>query len=159
MDEEEINYKQYKKRAVLSSHLSLTQTITDLFHHLEIGDVSKEDLPLELIAAQDVNGLDSFLNEQLEPIYYNEQGSKDSSTARRVFNLQQLTDLILQYLKLREIMPCRQISTNFRDNITNSVSLQQKLFLVPKHVGNDCSGAISFGVLVLQDLRLRLQRK
>ncbi|KAK3718596.1 hypothetical protein LTR37_005100 [Vermiconidia calcicola] len=76
-----------------------------------------------------LKGLEDFLSNVLETSVYNERRTPDSTMALRTFEVPELLELILGYLRIPDILRVYQVSRGMRDAIDNSSRLQTRLCL------------------------------
>lgn len=81
---------------------------------------------------QSANGIGKFVTSQLHPMYFNEIRADGSTPGQRVFDTQELFELILLQADLPSILAMSQVSKNFRSRIDGSSrQVQIKLYLAP----------------------------
>lgn len=80
-----------------------------------------------------IDGIGEFIRSQLHPMYFNEVRADDSTIAQRVFDIQEILELILVQADFSSILAMSQVNKDIRGKIEGSSrQLQLKRYLVPE---------------------------
>lgn len=119
------------KRDVLSHSHNINKSIEDILQSIQKG-CSLTEIEHEVIAVkQHLGGVQEYLSKTIEPQYYAERRSLDSTTAMKVFKIPELFEFIVLNLGVVDLMGCYGVCRAWKDTIANSTKLQTALFLRP----------------------------
>ena len=76
-----------------------------------------------LAIRENVSGFEDYLSTTIEPEYYIEQRTTNSTTATKVFAIPELFEIIAEDLDVEDLMNCYSVSRTFRDSLENSSKL------------------------------------
>lgn len=124
-------------RKALAHQQSLQQSIGELLHQVNPGFSQRRTALSDKLqhAATDLSGLEQYFSKFVKPIFYNERASTEGDVClpavRKVFDLPELVEMIMQYLSIEDILNFQRVDRIARDIINNSPHLQRSLSLRP----------------------------
>jgi hypothetical protein len=122
-----------ENRKVLAHQRKLQADLAGTIKEVGGGGCSYEEIISKLSAMQeDTAAFGEYLRVQLKPKYYHEIRTDDSTIATTVFDIPELSELILLRAEVQDIMAIQQVNKNLRDIINTSSKIQTKLYLKPE---------------------------
>ena len=137
-----------EKRAVLSHEQEIELNLAGLLRDVEDGRLGQSELKAAILATQyHVQGVKTYLSQTIEPRLYNESRSTTSTIAKKVFDIAELLELILDHLTIPDILKMSAVDRDIRNAIKGSKKMQTKLALRPASADSYMSTAFDEGCL------------
>ena len=114
--------------------MDLEHKIAETLKKVASGEYDSAELTSTLLSAQGhVNELGEYFRQNLRsnPEFYNERKPENSAIACRVFAIPELLEMILEHVKIPDLLNFYQCSVSIRDSIEASSKLQTQLSLRP----------------------------
>ena len=122
----------HERREAIRDYWNLQDTPRRMLQAAERDGYSKEQLRnATLEAAKHAAGIGRYSSNQFSPLSYNEIRRDDVAIASRVMAMPELTEAILSYTSIPDILDVSQVSRSLKAIIEASPKLQRQLFLKP----------------------------
>lgn len=115
---------------VLRHSRSMKNALDKIVADIEKGDLNGLKSKISTVC-NNLSGFEDHLSATIEPRYYANDRSEDSTVAVKVFAIPELLETILSNLGVEDLIRCYAVSRTFRDTLERSIKLQTKLFLRP----------------------------